>query len=195
MKRRCSKIKKFPSGLTLIEVLIALSIFSLLSVSLYLLLRGGIIARRRIEVDQTSIQGMHLVLERIAQEIRGCFAFKKEDSGFKGENKSLEFYSTIFDYSLSAPAVRRLIYRFHEGTLVKDIIAPFSETAEKTFTVLDGLDGLSFYYFNNQESVWQEVWEDSAVLPLAVKIEASYKDNREKVTVLDKHIFIYGERQ
>ena len=69
MNRRMNK------GLTLIEMLVAVTIFSVLSVSMYLLLNTGISVRKKIESSGAQILNINLKLDKLSQEIRNIVFF------------------------------------------------------------------------------------------------------------------------
>jgi len=68
MNRRMNK------GLTLIEMLAAVTIFSVLSVSMYLLLNTGISVRKKIESRGAQILNINLKLDKLSQEIKYTFS-------------------------------------------------------------------------------------------------------------------------
>ncbi|UCC96216.1 MAG: prepilin-type N-terminal cleavage/methylation domain-containing protein [Candidatus Omnitrophota bacterium] len=182
-------------SLTLIEVLVAVAIFASLSISLYLLLRSGIRVRNKIESQQATFQNIYLRLERTAQELRNVIFFKKNDSGFKEleEKEMLEFYTLIFDYSTETPRLLHITYSFQEGTLTKTIKEPFGEESLRSFHVIENVESFHFSYFDekNIEEPWQEKWENIKRLPQGIKMQLIYKDERGKLSSLNKYVFLH----
>ncbi|MFQ5680785.1 MAG: type II secretion system protein J, partial [Candidatus Omnitrophota bacterium] len=102
-KHSSAKIKML--GLSLIEVMVAVTIFSFLSVSLYMLLRTGIFVRKRLSVDGRNREKSYLVLERVSRELRNAVKFTNRETGFFGKGDSLKFYALTFDYAHNLPRV------------------------------------------------------------------------------------------
>jgi prepilin-type N-terminal cleavage/methylation domain-containing protein len=179
-------------GLTLIEILISATIFLILSGVLYFLLRTGIFVRERIDLEQDRLQMLCLNLENIAREIRNVVAFTKENTGFKGDSQSIEFYSLLFDYSSSAYQILQIDYEFNGKTLSKTIRHPLTLENIRTFSFFEDLKNFKFYYFDINEKEWKEEWHDEQSLPYAVKIELTYKDkDGDKESSLNKYVTIY----
>lgn len=184
VKRRASKT------LTLIEVLVAVAIFSSLSVSLYLLLRSGIVVRKRIESEYGGLQNIYLHLERIGQELRNVIIFTQNDTGFSGSRSEVRFYSLLFDYPSSMPKILKISYRFRDNTLFKTVEEPFKEEPQKTFALCKNIKQLKFYYYY-KEKEWKDTWENREILPKGVKIELILKGKNGGQRKLNKYVFIY----
>jgi len=189
-------------GLTLIEVMVAASIFSFISLSLFLLLRTGIFVRKRIENKLTAHQSISINLERAATELRNAVFFRQAQSGFKGyedEDTSeniLEFYTLLFDYPKNRPLVSMIVYRFNKdkGVLYKTVRKPFSRSSEeKKFEYLENLQDFKLSYFDETLSPLEQ-WQVKDKLPKGIKIELAYKqDDNGAVAVLSKCVYIYRQ--
>ncbi|MFH1504734.1 MAG: type II secretion system protein GspJ [Candidatus Omnitrophota bacterium] len=187
-------------GLTLIEVLVATVIFSLISLILCSLLHTGIAVRDKISGKLTVHQNVYINLERTAKELRNVVFFKEEESGFKGyedeDNKEqfLEFYTLTFDYLISRPKILRVVYRFNQDKeiLYRTVYEPFNEQPKQEESeFLQGLEQFELYYFDAAMSS-KDKWE--AKIPQGVQIKLAYKEkDSEVLTDLNKFVYIYRD--
>ena len=183
--------RKKLKSLTLIETMVAATVFSIMSVSLFFFLRSGILLRKKIELGQLTTQGIYLNLERIAQELRNTISFRSQESGFKGEAGKIEFYSLLFDYSVNQPKILHIAYNFEEEeVLTKTVYSPFKDDTLRTFDFFEKVEKVSFYYFDSKTDKWHNEWQEAQRLPQGVKIELVYKDENGKEFNLDKYVFI-----
>jgi type II secretion system protein J len=194
------KRKTLLGGFTFIEVIVAVALFSFLSVSLYLLLRTGIFVRRKVQSQQQAAQNIYLNLEKLASEVRNVVFFKEKDSGFKGSSEDgqvfLEFYTILFDYLKNQPQVSLVRYKFNvfDKVLYKTIRIPFCEddSCEKSFRAIENVDNFAISYFGAAgDSQATGEWDGSEKLPQGLKIELVYKDSKGRPAILTKHVFIY----
>ena len=176
-------------SLTLIEVMVAALIFAILALSLYSLLKSASGIRNRLDTNDSFVCGSYLNLEVFSREIKNVIYFCRKNSGFKGQLKTLEFYTQNFDYANAAGYVAQITYMFKNGILEKSIIRPFGAEV-KTFSFIENLNDIGFYYFNGATLEWQETWEDIKVLPKGLKIELAYKDKDKQLKKLTKYIWL-----
>ena len=183
-------------ALTLIEVLVAIVIFSFISVAIYSLLQTGISVRKRVILDQNAYQSTCLTLDRVAQELRNTIFFQKDTPALKGDSQEVQFYTIVFDYPTNAPKVLDITYTFQGGKLIKTINEPLDEdeVKEKKVVVLDNIKKFEFSYFGEAEETesWLDKWQADE-LPDGVKISLVYEDERQRQFDLNKYIFIYNE--
>ncbi len=193
-------------ALTLIEVLVAVAIFSALSVSLYMFLRTGIQVREKIDVEQAFLQDMYLKLDRLAQELRNRVSFKNDDPGFpviRGDQESLEFYSLGFDYVADVPKILHITYSFSDKALKKSIDEPYRDASLKSYVFMEDLERIEFYYYDDAEideaqrykQTWPRSEDESDIAPAGIRFELVYKDKKGKENILSKYIFLYPRKQ
>lgn len=180
-------------GLTLIETILAVAIFSVISVPLYSLLSSGISVRRKIELQDISALNRYINLDRIAQELRNAVSFLGESSDFKAEENSVEFYSLLFDYPSNTSKLLNINYNFNGGALVKTLKHPITKEVINNVNILENLESVRFYYFNNAQKEWQDKWTNETSLPQGIRMELSYKDNKGNATSLKKYVFLYRQ--
>ncbi len=183
-------------SLTLIEIMVAVTIFSVLSVSLYFLFRSGVSLRRKFEAGPGQIQSVYLNLDRMAQEMRNSIEWNAAESGFAGKNNGVEFYTVLFDYSENQPQVYHINYTFEDGVLLKKMVIPLqeSEDARKEFSYIDNVEHLEFSYQSSEADEPKGEWgqdEDKGVLPKKVNIDLKYSLPDDKSRIFSKKVFIY----
>lgn len=146
-------------GLTLIELLIALTIFSIIILSLYSAFYTGILSYRKIDSALQVYQTARVILERIETDLKNSFAYTRDDSKFKGDSHTLEFYTLVG----SLPW--RISYELEGAKLKRACL----ENRDLSFTVQD----ISFQY--DDQDFWPSQEEakkaQKSILPSAVKIK------------------------
>ena len=144
-------------GLTLVEILISLSIFSFVGLAVYGLLRTGLHTREKILDPSVSVGQQYLDLEHLAQEVRTAFTFRAADPGFSGDSKTIHFYCTSFDYKEGVPCVKRVGYAFVKDELIKQEYEALSGKQEREFSFITNLKNVDFAYFA-EDGQWIDRW-------------------------------------
>lgn len=182
-------------GLTLIELLIATAIFSIIILSIYSAFQIGILSYHKIDSAFEVYQMARLVLNRIALDLRNTFIYAQDNSRFEGDETNMVFFSGLDSFS--------------EGKMFLDLCRiKYSLAEEKlkrsSYKGLNALnakdpDGESFYEVKNisfqyayatdkpdKPYDWQTAWpkdeSQKNALPQAVKIKLSLleKDKRQE---------------
>ena len=173
-------------AVTLVELLIATSIFSIIILSLYSAFNTGVSSYRRIDGSFTLYQTARIALNRMSVDIANTFAYGKSDSQFKGNATAIDFFSIvdIYEKTQILPMVCRIKYELSDGVLTRvcykgiDAISSVNETRreEIAYNVKD----ISFVFAAagekaREEYQWQESWpkdeKQKKCLPLAVRIK------------------------
>ncbi len=184
-------------SLTLIEVLVAVAIFGVISVSLFSLLHTGISVRKKVKLDQTRAQNVCLNLENIAKNLRNIVLFKKGDPQYpllQGDGQSLQFYALSYDYLAKLTKIVKLSYGFKQGVLARAVAEPLGDDQPvRIAEVLEDLQELRFYYYleGAKEGAWQPKWEETDRLPQGIKIAVKYKNSQGQDSKLEKYVFIH----
>lgn len=180
-------------ALTLVEVIISSAVFVGLAFALYLLLHTGISVKQKMVKEGSDLFQLHLSLERIAREVRNLVVFKKEETGFWGEDQTMGFYSLVFDYKEDAPRIKNIVYKINGTTLTKTTIVPFQNTGENEIVFIENLESLHFFYIAKGTDEWVSVWDNKEVLPAGIKIALIYRDQKGKKIPVDKYVYIYQQ--
>lgn len=177
------------NAFSLVELLIALSIFSIISIAIYSTFSSGAAVLRRAKIIDLAFQKGLLKQERLSRELRQMIFCRKQS--FSGNAERISFCG-IVDY---IPC--RLIYYFDSPTQtfmrncdkLPDIIDPDGKVGvklkSKSTVFLDQVKGVKFSYLYldlKQNYNWAEEWIEGH-LPIAVKISIS-TESREYVTTV-----------
>ena len=87
------------TGFTLVELLIAASIFVVVMVSIYSAFSAGMFGYKGIEENIKISQIARQILERINLDLRNSFAYSDSDAKFSGAKDSLSFLSLADNYN------------------------------------------------------------------------------------------------
>ncbi len=167
-------------GFTLIECLLALTLFSVLITSVYAVFRSGVRAERSSEAVTEEARRVWWVMDDLSREIRNMVT--RPDDHFEGEESRLTFLTVLpscGDGFEPVPGLYRVAYGIEKDevgdvtTLVRtslELASGKSDTAEVRSTIKD----VVFSYRKNDgegESSWESAWEDAGGVPSEVKIE------------------------
>jgi len=180
---------KYAAGrsFTFVELLIVVTIFSLLSLAVYTTFSSGMLIWRRIQYTGILQRRAFLGLERISQDLRQALNFSKIGFSGKINEVSFPFLSAENEilrvsYFLEAETV----YRKQEN--FKDIIE--EKDNPKIRSMLSGIDDLKFSFAyqedGKKEYTWKDTWgkeEDIPGIPKAIKMELKTKDANFTKTV------------
>tara|TARA_R110001583_G_scaffold7720_9_gene37968 strand:- start:59696 stop:60301 length:606 start_codon:yes stop_codon:yes gene_type:complete len=184
-------------GFTLLEVLIAISIFALMSMASYQILQGvirsGEISKRHNE-QLLKIQRAMLIIEQdFSQIIARASRDENSDSEtlrvltvgkslYESEDEGIEFTRLGWANPLNLlprSNLLRVRYRLFEGQLQRlyflypDIV---SGQKPEIQTLLDDVESLSFRFWSNG---WKTTWTDINSLPTGIEISFTSKQFSE----------------
>lgn len=176
------------AGFTLVELLIAASIFSIIILSLYSAFQTGVLSYKKIDSAIDTYQSARLILNRIELDLKNSFIYSEKDSLFKGTSQGITLI-TVTDAYENAQEVRevsRVKYELSNNTLKrvisKGIDALTKEPKEESHELSSEIKEILFQFCYETKNVnivydWQEIWpkdndaEQLASLPLGVKIK------------------------
>ncbi|MFH1771790.1 MAG: type II secretion system protein GspJ [Candidatus Omnitrophota bacterium] len=187
---------RYKKSFSLVEVIVAVAIFSALSVALFLLLRSGIRIRERIETSQDISLNIHLGLDKLGREIRNIIDFKENDPDYhilSGSSQDLSFYTLGLSYPSQTPKIMHVSYAFQEGKLIRAVREPLEEEPKEIFSIIDNIKNGNFFYATGSlepEGAWGEMWDSKVDLPKGVKIEINYNDIKGKEHTVKKYVYI-----
>jgi prepilin-type N-terminal cleavage/methylation domain-containing protein len=175
---------------SLIELLIAVSIFSVVSIAIYSTFSSGASVLRRVKNIDLSQQKILLKTEKLARELREQPGYHKQL--FWGTKISISFPGSL-DYF---PC--RVTYYFDSSSLclmrvvdkLNDILTPEGkidlELKSKPSVFLSRVKGIKFAYFyldsKKNEYFWSEEWREDN-LPVAVKFIITSQNQEYAATV------------
>ncbi len=181
------------SGFTLVELLIASGIISVVLLSLYSAFSTGIMSYHKFDSSAATCLNARLILNRVEADLRNSFIYKNDDSGFKGSEGALEFYSVIDAYRNNelSPAVQLVKYEFKDGSLSRALGGTSEELSAEIKKI-----GYEFAYKlatpnpgDPEPYKWKNNWPDpdespgsveKTQLPVAVRITLSLPEKNAK---------------
>jgi len=180
-------------GFTLVELLVAVTLFALLSVLLFGALRFG---TRAVSAGTARLEWsdeLAATSNFLRNEIAGAQPLTKDEDGrrtvaFDGETASLEFV-TLPPAHLAAGGWYALHLGLEEsrgkGRLVltwRMVRADAGETAPQRAVLLEDVSSLGFGYFGaenaGEPAAWHERWQSAAALPLMVWLSVGFANGR-----------------
>ncbi len=194
--------RNFNTGFTFIELLIALTIFSIIAASIYYTLNAGIKVWQRGNILIGENQRMRIFFDAISKDIRNAISFSGIPSEWTEESVS---FHTIIDVSSATKPHRepvRRIYYFDDkkGELKRARVIQkegFDEKYVDEEVLLDNLEdvGFEYAYESGEEYEWKDEWEfedeDEDIIPRGVKIKVKLKNGAEdKEKTFEKIVFI-----
>ena len=164
-------------GVTLVELLIAVSIFAFIVASAYLLLRSFNKTYSRGMSQAAIRQKKRLLLRVITKDISSMYR------QCRGATDSLDFYSLIIRGDTNH--LSEVHYRFSNGNLYRAFELDSDEdlsTRGQEEVLLSGLKAFDFSYLLNGS--WSGTWSQDG-LPEAVKILLEWRDGGQLEVALD----------
>ena len=186
-------------GFTLLELLVAVTIFSVIAVALYSTFYSGIMILRRSEDVMRRHQDLRLAMEEVSRDLRNTLLTevyrKVEESAtaeeeeepiyyFLGEGKEFTFVTLrdSFKDGRMRHEVCNVTYYFKGGETsafmrtVKYQSNGFKEDPDRDETLISGVRDIEVLYSYEGEDedsppTWRNIWEEEEKLPLGVKIK------------------------
>lgn len=180
-------------GFTLLEVLIAIAIFSLVSLSSFTIfdsvLKGDATAKERSD-RQNELQRAFLIIERdITQIARRSIRYEGEapsrqyiqsaSDSFASEDQAIAFVRSGWTNPgllLPRSDMQAVAYRLFDNTLQRlhsNFVDSVVGEEPKVRTLIKNISAITFEYYNGQK--WQKTWS-SNTLPLAMAVELDTQD-------------------
>lgn len=196
------KNNKLKKSFTLIELLLAITIFAVIASVIYSSFRLGTLSWRRIESDLSKYQRIRYALNSMSNDLANAFAHKEIQ--FLGEEKRIEFAGLIKTPNTNVENIGKISYFFlsdaegETGRLMRQSLLywqvkaeELAEEVEEPLEIAEADEGdellsnvLDFslgYCYNISEDEglsldWQPDWTPEDVIPAGVKIKLVLKD-------------------
>lgn len=207
-------------GFTLIEILIAVSIFSVIAIALYTGFNAGIRVWRRAEQNMELHQSIRFFLGGIGKELRNAINYGqaegigeiagegeaklvvKPDLVFVGERDNISFVTLItriLEENESSVELAKINYSLNtDGTLMRKAAYQnegFAETDINTEKLISDVEELRFEYVYKAEDeelppTWKDYWQGQEGLPIGVKVFLKLKKQEGIAGDFFKTVFI-----
>jgi len=177
------KIQDSRSGFTLLELVIAVTILSLITIIIGSSFRLGIHAWEKGDKETGEIQRLRILSGLLSQQVASAYPYKMkfEDMDgpaviFRGGTDELMFVTSTADTSFGGFKWIKYVYR--DGSLLyKEGLLPDKKLEKKINgdeEVIDqDIDDIRFDYLSGSGE-WAESWDYGKELPVAVKVKISY---------------------
>jgi type II secretion system protein J len=168
---------------TLIELLIASSIFAVVMVALYAAFSSGVFGYRNIDERVSAYQQARQAMGRINRDIRNSYVYSSGDVKFGGTADKVSFMTLVDDYSL-LEIVRNMAFvsYYLEGNTLMRLCRRGQESLKDTSQAKADemsfdIDKLTFTYIYEDNGALKEAdaWDSSKKLPVAVMVKLSLK--------------------
>ena len=186
--------------MTLLELMVAIAVFSLVAASAYAALRQGLVIQDGLQEQRRFWQRFETVFNLVHSDLeqtvdvapqttisRGRAFIGHERGSADGDGQLREFTRathTAFSAGPASPFLR-VAYRFHDGSLYRRtwsrLALPYGTEAAEAL-LLDGIEDVRFRYLPAADG-WAPRWpqipdpEDSTGLPRAVEMTVGTNDH------------------
>ena len=208
--------KKSQRGFTLIEVILALTIFALMGMVLYGAFSLGHSAVEKSQRSFDNNQKVRAVDELVGSYIRSAYPYRSSPQDatllFEGEPAELTFVSS-FSLAMGGRGMAKVrlfwegderragVLRLEEETPVRVLSEEESEGNQgirNSLVVREGVKEFRITYLDPQseEEKWEERWDarERSTLPRAIRLHYLTKENREVQWVFPVMMNLLGQR-
>lgn len=183
--------RKFqPHGLSLVELLVASTIFTIIILGIYSVFQSGILSYNDIADNIDIYQRANRTFEYLNQDIRNYFTYSEEKSNFQGDAAKIEFLAIVntFIEDEMTQDIAFVSYKFENNTLFR-LCRKNQESLKADLDMeydemLQDIEDLSFSYGAvaalDEPLEWNDLWDDTTEIPEAIKIKLNFKDMPQK---------------
>ena len=180
--------KKDRKAFTFIELLIAVTIFSIIAVSVYSVFNAGIRVWLKTNPIVEDNQAMRILFNTASLDLKNAVAYTNIGTNFKGEPKKISFMTLIDVAGDKIPLhteLARVVYCFDKDTkAIKRLVAAKDEGLDETKAKAQEFlrdakeEDLGFEYcykepYSGTEFTykWKDTWQDEAKIPRGIRIK------------------------
>lgn len=187
---KTNNIHKKNSGFTLIEVIIAMTILSLILVllfsTLYTANRSWQTTEKKItQNDELRLVG-HFIQRQLSQTVPLMWVDKKERHLiFEGKHDELRFTSSLPAHrggggiQIMTLKINQLDDTYHLILNYRNAspdTSPFEESGDdEQVTLLENINNIEFSYYGSdkfdEEPIWRDEWQNNELLPVLIRIK------------------------
>lgn len=178
---------KHNKAITLLELLIASTIFVIVITTVYSAYQSGIFGYRNIEENINSYQVVRLILERLNLDLRNSFVFSNNTTKLEGSSDEIKFLTLVdgfsedniiqdyawVSYNLDGDKILRLCRKNREALNGNSEIKPQQMAANVKMSFKYG-----YLPTGRQKIEFKDSWaidspQEQGKLPLAIKVSLS----------------------
>lgn len=173
--------KKNNEGMTLIELLITLTVLSVISLAIYASLNSGLKIWKRIN-GQMAHEDLDIFFDRFGHDLRNCARFT--GLTFTGTQERVEFPTILPSPRLGGDVIGRVSYAYdpQSKTLIRvqqDFSQIYSGEESSKIQPVPDLGSVKFRYYVYDKQTKEYSWREDFLeedFPLAVRIELESGD-------------------
>lgn len=162
------------SGFTFIEIIVAVTILSIIVLALYSLMDVGFSFWDYIDKSRWSNTDLQLIVNSLEKDLRSTYyRSSSQRYPFKGIPYQIEFFSREFETG----KVKKVLFEYSSYDqklfIVKD---------DKKVNLLEEIKQCNFYFFNPKFGYWDNYWDsaDKKQLPSMVRLEFTFTETEEQ---------------
>lgn len=202
-------------GITIVEIILAMSFTVVIMVILFAALRLGYKAQETGDRRAEETQKIRIIADRIQWLLRGAYPYTATHNGkrklyFSGRSDRVGFVTTSVDTRGKGPEDRAglkwvSIFSDNEGLKTTEKVFfledVFEESGEKTYVLEPAIKKLSFEYYdlpeNEKTGEWVASWdeEEKDYLPSAVKVLITYDQNNREVVIPELVVSLHVQKK
>ena len=196
-----------PTGFTLVEVMITLTILGFVLIILFGAFRLGLSSWEKGESTNEELNKIRMISQLISQQIKSTVPYKIKTEkaeadylAFQGKTRSLKFVSTLPIKAKRPEGFVYVIYEFKEGgekggqlilyeqrVLNRDFMEE-SPKEESGISLVEGISNFNFEYYReadqekNRNAEWVEEWnaKEEKELPRSLRITITFDNGTTK---------------
>lgn len=180
------------TGFTLIEIMIAVAIFAVISAIIFPIVIKTIEINAAIEKRAekiASLQRLFVYMENdfrymVHRTVRDPFDGLSFDPGFivdTDDDELIKFFTLLPDAATQESQTRLVAWVLEGDKLQRKTwysISPYTEEAPRLATIVDGVDSIDAQFAEEVDDAlnWRSDWEEQKQLPIAVDIMVKFSD-------------------
>ncbi|MFB9936086.1 type II secretion system minor pseudopilin GspJ [Photobacterium aphoticum] len=190
-------VSRRAAGFTLLEVLVAIAVFSMLSLSAYQVLNGVQRSNAQSLEHNARLQEIQRAMVMMDNDFRQIVARKTRNLGETASDKLLQSSEYLLDSSSDGILFTRLGWQnpqemFPRGEVLKVGYRVVDDTLERVWfrypdtvvgtdalvrPILTGVEKLAFRFYSDKK--WSDRWDKAATLPQGVMVQLTLEDYGE----------------
>ena len=185
-------------GFTLMEVLLAVTIFSIVAISLFSAFRSGVFGYRAIEEAIDLNQSVFSALSRLDTDVRNCFSFSVDDNKFTADSSNLGFLTltNVFEGKGLEKKYAYVSYSIKDNKLTH-ICRVDSDALNVNSTVLaeEMVENAQIkfeygYIQSGRTIIYTSGWTDKKSLPVCIKVVLTVGQTGKAAKVFERSIYL-----
>lgn len=174
-------------GFSLVELLIASLIFTVVIATVYSAFNTGIFGYRSIERRLSAYQKARRVLDRINLDLRNAFCYSDTQIKFIGSGDKISFFSIVKGQEPAGNYALVSYFRQEDNLMRLCLLNQQSLKNDPELNpqrLASGIERITFSFASisalDAPLDWKDYWDDPKEFPAAVKVELSFKESPEK---------------